>query len=236
MIQDLFDIPSDAHTGSLDRLLEQTPGLWRGAPDSSPAPRESHQSHTRGISTGHQALDQLLPWQGWPTNGLVDIVSADPGIGELQLLMPLLRKLSQQQKPMLWITPPYQLYAPALAQAGVDTRHIVLIQPQDSCQHALWSAEKALQSAECALVLLWQNWLSARVMRRLQLAARSGNTLGVLFHQRPLAQSPAALQLQLQAAPANATDSTRALDVHVTRARGTHYRGCTRINLVQRFP
>jgi len=227
MIQDIFDTQPGS-PGNLDSLLEQTPGLWRG---SASAQTSANQSYEKGISTGHQALDRLLPWHGWPGNGLVDIVSPNPGIGELQLLIPLLRTLSQQQKPMLWVTPPYQLYAPALVQAGVDTRHIVLIQPQDSCQHALWSTEKALQSAECALVLLWQNWLSARVMRRLQLAARSGNTLGILFHQRPLAQSPAALQLQLQGAPANTIDGNRFLDVHITRARGTHHRGRTRINL-----
>jgi len=48
-------------------------------------------------STGFAGLDQLLPGGGWPTKGLIEIIGRHKAIGELQLLMPLLRTRSQQK-------------------------------------------------------------------------------------------------------------------------------------------
>lgn len=183
-----------------------------------------------GQSTGHATLDALLPWGAWPQSGLIEIINKQAGIGELQLLAPLLRERSQQQTSILWIAPPYPLHGPALAQMGVNTRNSFVVPAQTSCNQALWSIEKALQSEECGLVLAWQNWLSARVIRRLQLAAREGNTLGVLFHQRPAAHSPSTLQLQLSSAPVNEA-GYRNMDVQLLKARGSHKQGRVRIKL-----
>jgi cell division inhibitor SulA len=158
---------------------------------------------------------------------LIEMVCAHPGIGELQILLPLLRERSQQAASILWIAPPYSLNSPAFQQAGVNTRNSFVIPPQTSCNQALWSIEKALQSSECGLVLAWQNWLSARVIRRLQLAASEGNTLGVLFHKRPTANSPASLQLHLRSPIANISQRqhARAIEVSLTRARGSYRQG-----------
>src|SRR5690606_28854773 len=112
-------------------------------------------------------LDNLLPGGGWPVSGLVEIVSRHKAPGELQWLMPLLRLRSHQQQSMLWITPPYTLHGPALANSGINIRNSFVIPSQTRCNNALWSIEKALQSTECGMVLAWQNWLSARVVRRL---------------------------------------------------------------------
>lgn len=68
------------------------------------------------------------------------------------------------------------------------------------------------------MVLAWQNWLSARVLRRLELAAQHGNTLGVLFHQRPQVQSPSTLQLELHVT--HTPSGPCALDVTVRQVKG----------------
>lgn len=211
---------TDCRNQHIQALLDENPAIWQGS--------KQRQSGGSAGSSGYPNLDSLLPQQGWPEQGLVEIISAQQGIGELQLLTPLLRRFSQQGKPILWVTPPRQLYAPALAQAGIDLESNILIRPQDSCQQALWSAEKALQASECALVLIWQNWFSARVMRRLQLAAQNGKTLGVLFHKRAVANSPSSLQLQLDAVRQT---PSRALDVSILKARGYHHRGQRRLLL-----
>lgn len=243
----------------LDQLLQESRDLWRGirqpandhgagsgqrrgddffargafADDlftSDPAPFAADNTGEAGQSTGHAELDALLPWGAWPQSGLIEIVNKQAGIGELQLLAPLLRERSQQQSSILWIAPPYPLHGPALAQMGVNTRNSFVVPAQTSCNQALWSIEKALQSQECGLVLAWQNWLSARVIRRLQLAAREGNTLGVLFHQRPATHSPSTLQLQLNSAPVTEA-GYRNMDVQVLKARGSHRQGRVRIKL-----
>jgi hypothetical protein len=242
------------------KLLAKTPGLWQGTPSPGNIypQRIAGGSHTANIqriptdlfadcsesleeqdlaasaipsqSTGFVELDNLLPWGGWPVSGLVEIVSRHKAIGELQLLMPLLRQRSHQQQSLLWITPPYTLHGPALANAGINIRNSFVIPSQTRCNNALWSIEKALQSNECGMVLAWQNWLSARVVRRLQLAANEGKTLGVLLHQRPVPQSPATLQLEISAAPL-ATDGSRQLNIRLLKAKGSHRQGEIRLRL-----
>lgn len=228
MINDLFanlpPSPEQPESGALDRLLRAQPRLRRGADFTT------GRTGVAGLASGHPRLDALLPWQGWPEKGLIEIIQQHPGMGELQLLMPLLRHFSRQEKPIMLITPPHTLYAPALLQADIDPRHILLIRPQDQCQQALWSAEKALQSRECALVMLWQNWLSSRVVRRLQLAASTGGTLGFLFHRRPVVNSPATLQIRVESAVSD-PEGSRALAMDVLRARGSHCQGKVKVDL-----
>ena len=177
----------------------------------------------QGLSTGSAQLDAILPWNGWPPSGLVEIITPHLGIGELQLLLPLLRERSQGQQSILWITPPYDLNGAMLTQSGMNLRNSFVIPSSTRCNQALWSIEKALQSAECTMVLAWQNWLGSRVLRRLQMAAAEGNTLGVLFHQRPVANSSDCLQLRLSSV-SRYPDGQRRLDVHLLKARGTHHR------------
>lgn len=226
MTPDLFASlpPADSAPDALQQLLARQPRLRRGADHMS------QPTDIGGLSSGFTELDALLPWQGWPERGLVEIIQPRSGMGELQLLMPLLRHFSRQQKPVLMITPPHELYAPALVQAGIDTRHLLIIRPQDRCQQALWSTEKVLQSHECALVLVWQNWLGSRVIRRLQLAASQGGTPGFLFHHKAAPDSPATLQLQLDSAPGRA-DGRRVLSLRALKARGCHCQGAVEICL-----
>ena len=206
----------------------EEPGMT-SPPASRPArdvlqrhPGTGQQRIPAGKSTGSAQLDAALPWAGWPPSGLVEIITPHPGIGELQLLLPLLRERSQGQQSILWITPPYDLNGTMLSQSGMNLRNSFVIPASTRCNQALWSIEKALQSAECTLVLAWQNWLSPRVLRRLQMAATEGNTLGVLFHQRPVANSPACLQLRLSSV-SRYPDGQRQLDVQLLKARGSHH-------------
>src|SRR5690554_3525535 len=198
---------TESRNPAVDDLLSRTHGLWQGAD----RPAQTAQHTRRGVindlfanldepgtaarhlpqgqSTGSAQLDAILPWSGWPPSGLVEIITPHLGIGELQLLLPLLRERSQGQQSILWITPPYDLNGTMLAQSGMNLRNSFVIPSSTRCNQALWSIEKALQSAECTMVLAWQNWLGSRVLRRLQMAAVEGNTLGVVFHQRPVANS-----------------------------------------------
>ena len=172
----------------------------------------------KGVTTGFPDLDRALPWQGLPNTGLIEVICQQKEMRELQLLLPLLQQRSQGKQSLLWITPPYPLHSPTLANSGINLGNSLVVPPQTQCNHALWSIEKALQSPECSMVLAWQNWLSARVLRRLELAAQHGNTLGVLFHQRPRAQSPSTLQLEVHVA--HTPSGQRALDVTVRQVKG----------------
>ena len=110
---------------SLDALLAD-PRVWRG--------RQAPQG-MRTLSSGYRALDAILPGGGWPRAGLTEIVVERWGTGELQMIVPLLRQLSDDGHDeaaarhgwIAWIAPPYVPYAPALATAGIDVARLLLV-------------------------------------------------------------------------------------------------------------
>lgn len=210
----------------IEQLLHSNPKLWRGC---DMAGRGSH-----GLSTGYPALDEILPGRGWPRNGLVEIISKQWGMGELQLLLPLMRSVIAQGKWVLWISPPHQLYAPALVQAGIDIEQVLVVKAETSCRDALWSMEKALQSGSCGLVLAWQNWLPGRVLRRLQLAGESGDTLGVLFKHNVSKHSPSPLRMEIKSSCEEDSSFSDA-EVAVLKARGNFRPLSTRLDLYPCF-
>ncbi|MEX0618105.1 MAG: translesion DNA synthesis-associated protein ImuA [Pseudohongiellaceae bacterium] len=206
------------NSASVEELLQSSPELWRGC-----HPEARDRDGFRGVTTGYPELDAVLPGHGWPRNAMMEIITPYWGMGELQLLLPLMRSVTGQGKWILWISPPYLLYAPALVKAGIDTRQILVMQMETSCRDALWSMEKALQTENCGLVLAWQNWLPHRVIRRLQLAAEGGQTLGVLFHHHESKDSPSALRLSLNACR-NSIGKVdyRHSEIQIRKSRGTY--------------
>lgn len=165
------------------------------------------------VATGFAALDALLPGGGWPLAALTEIDGATEGVGELQLLLPALARLSRGDRWLALIAPPYIPYAPALTAAGVDLSRLLLVYPRTRIDH-LWAVETSLRAGACAFVLSWNLSLDNAGWRRLQLAAESGGAGAVLF-QRPAAASTAALRLRVTPA----ADGTQ-LQVHVVRRRG----------------
>src|ERR1700677_5196073 len=156
-------------------------------------------------STGKSALDARLPGGGWPTASLIEVLLDDTGLGEVQLLLPALvacqRSAVQSSGDapwLVWIAPPHEPYAPALAQQGIDLGRLLVVRPTTDTE-ALWAAEQALSSGVCAAVLLWLKGTDDRWLRRLKLAAEAGGSLGVLFRpeRHRFESSPAALRLLL---------------------------------------
>jgi cell division inhibitor SulA len=171
-------------------------------------------SQTGGLSSGYAALDARLPQAGWPRGALTELLSDTSGIGELQLLMPALVQLVHAGRCIVWIAPPYRPYAPALVQQGLAPERLLMIhtvRPQQS----LWATEQALRCPAVGAVLSWAVHIVDRSLRRLQLAAEAGGSLGILH--RPAAAvdepSPAALRLRLHAA-------TDGLVLQIRKARG----------------
>ncbi len=150
-------------------------------------------------STGRRALDARLPGGGWPTASLVEVLLEGAGLGEVQLFLPALVECQHRVDSaswVVWIAPPYEPYAPALAQQGIELGRLLVVRPP-SATEALWAAEQALSSGVCAAVLLWLQGTDDRWLRRLKLAAETGGALGVLFRpeRHRYESSPACLRL-----------------------------------------
>jgi len=91
----------------------------------------------------------------------MEVVTPHWGMGELQLLIPLMRSVVEQGKWILWISPPYLLYAPALVQGGINTEQVLVVKLDTSCKDSLWCLDKALQTEDCGFVLAWQTLVTA---------------------------------------------------------------------------
>ncbi len=160
------------------------------------------QSSLRPVwSTGRSALDARLPGGGWPTASLVEVLLETTGLGEVQLFLPALVECQQHRTDgaapwLVWIAPPHEPYAPALAQQGIELGRLLVVRPA-SAMEALWAAEQALSSGICAAVLLWLQGTDDRWLRRLKLAAEAGGALGILFRpeRHRYESSPASLRL-----------------------------------------
>src|SRR5471030_328051 len=157
-------------------------------------------------STGLSSLDARLPGGGWPTASLIEVLLDDTGLGEVQLFLPALvacqRRTGQgstHEGPwIVWIAPPHEPYAPALAQQGIELGRLLVVRPGTATE-ALWAAEQALSSGVCAAVLLWLKGTDDRWLRRLKLAAEAGGSLGVLFRpeRHRFESSPANLRIAM---------------------------------------
>lgn len=166
-----------------------------------------------GLPTGFAALDSQLPGGGWPRGALIELLAARPGVGELSLLLPLLRRTPTDHW-LAWIAPPRLPYAPALAAAGVPLERLLLVRTASDAE-TLWATRQATASGACSAVLAWPGRVDNAGLRRLQLAAEDSATPLFLFRPADAARQPsvAALRLQLSARAGR-------LLVHVLKRRG----------------
>jgi hypothetical protein len=166
--------------------------LWRG---QGTAPRRD------ALPTGFDALDGVLPGGGWPHAALSEILFPADGVGELRLLLPTLATLSREAHPVVLVAPPYLPFPAAWIAAGVDLRFLQIVQAGE--HDAMWAAEQCLRSAACAAVLCWPRQADTATLRRLQLAAETGQTIGFLLRPAATAAqtSMAAVRIGIETGP-----------------------------------
>ena len=176
----------------LQALLEAR-RVWRGQPLPQPPSRQP---------TGFDWLDDALPSAGWPEAALTELLLPVDGVGELRLLWPTLARLSRQDGMIALVAPPYLPFAPAWASAGVQLGKLQVV--RTSPRDALWATEQCLRSAACSAVLCWPQQADDRSLRRLQVAAETGQCLGFALRPARAADnpSPAALRIAIDADPA----------------------------------
>jgi cell division inhibitor SulA/protein ImuA len=195
----------------LARLLEH-PGIWRG----------TSVARTETLPTGFGALDERLPGRGWPRSGLIEILVSRFGVGELTLLLPALAALTR--RPMarwcVWVAPPLEPFAPSLAAHGVVLERLLVVRAsaahrRGSPNGTLWAFEQSLGSGACDIAMAWARRPRAKEIRRLQLAAERGRTLGVLFRPQQAARESSYAALRMTLAP-----SAHGVRVTLLKSRG----------------
>jgi hypothetical protein len=185
----------------LARLLEH-PAIWRG----------TSVARTETLPTGFGALDERLPGRGWPRSGLIEILVSRFGVGELTLLLPALAALTR--RPMarwcVWVAPPLEPFAPSLAAHGVALERLLVVRAPAAHRGSLngipgaratWAFEQSLGSGACDIAMAWAKRPRAKEIRRLQLAAERGRSLGVLFRPQQAARESSYAALRMTLSP-----------------------------------
>jgi hypothetical protein len=154
--------------------LHTIPGLWRGG--RMPA------AERPVLSTGFAALDRELPGGGWPIGAVVELLAGVIGIGEVRLLLPLIRQLTLSGSHVVLVRPPYLPNSVLWQYAGIDPDRLLMIEAVGD-RDALWSAEQALRNPACGAVLLWpeHSGPKEKAARRLQVAAADGQSILFLY-------------------------------------------------------
>lgn len=177
---------------SINQLLKN-PSVWQA----------SHVERSRPVAkTGFSELDALLHDGGWPQGALTELLLETHGVGELRLLAPLLKRLSQESGYLVLVDPPFTPYGPALKQMGVDISKLFIVHTQ-SVNRKIWAAYQALISRSCATVLVWIQGKSPykNEIRKLSLGAREGQCWGIVFRQADAEQHPSPARLRIVLLP-----------------------------------
>jgi len=151
------------------------------------------------VSTGIPALDHLLPQQGLPRGTLSEWIAAEPGSGMLFLAMQVAGQ-AQRSGPLVIIDALQCFYPPAFTATGVQTDHTILIRPKSRADE-LWAMEQCLRCRGTGAVLCQIDSLKTKEFRRLQLAAESGNAIGLLIRSAAARRQPGWADVRLLIAP-----------------------------------
>jgi protein ImuA len=174
---------------ALAELLHH-PLLWRG---------DRLARTDDAVSSGFASLDHELPGGGWPKAVLTELWLDAEGIGELSLLLPALKRLTQAGEWIALVAPPYIPYAPGFAGRGVDPARVIVIEAEED-KHRWWAAEQVLRANSAGALLFWPKTLADQRTRRLQLAAQESQTLAFLFTSSAHATQPSPSPLRIRLA------------------------------------
>jgi cell division inhibitor SulA/protein ImuA len=185
-------------------LVLSNPAVWRGDQYAKVA--------VESIPTGFAELDAQLPGGGWPRAALTELLTSRRSIGELRLLVPALARLSMDDKWLVLVAPPHRPFAPGFESLGVNLARLVVVETRSDGE-SLWAAERCLRSGSCAAVLTWSG--PRTPLRRLQLAAEEGKSLGVVFGSTRSAAHPSPAPLRIQVSTVRSR-----LELQIIKRRG----------------
>lgn len=191
----------------LNTELLNSKHLWYG--------KDWHEEPGETKSTGFCELDARLAGGGWPFPCVVELLYQQTGIGELRLLAPTLRLLSEQSRWMMWLNPPYEPNAQGLTDHGIDIHKTLIVKPEK--KDTVWCIEQALKSGEVSVILVWLQQVDDAQLRRIQLACEKAKCLLFLFRPEKNQQTSfSPLKLRLRA---NACDNSTELLVDIVKRK-----------------
>jgi protein ImuA len=154
----------------------------------------------RVLSTGSPALDALLPGGGLRRGSLVEYLSPGAGSGTGTLALCAAREACAGGRALVVVDRRRTFYPPAAIGWGIDLASLLILQPADDAAE-LWVIDQALRCPGVGAVYAPCGSLDVRDFRRLQLAAETGGTLGILLRPARLRGQPTWADVQWRIDP-----------------------------------
>jgi hypothetical protein len=220
-----------------DRVAGRVLTLQRLAGQLQKLERNSHPVGDSGsvISSGIDVLDHLLPDVGFRAGSLIEWMAEKGSADQLALLAA--RSALGEDRVLIVIDDEETLYPPAAAALGIDLRRLILVRPGKIARRetqvetakrpaaarieTLWALEQSLASRGVAVTFCRLEKLSAKVFRRLQLAAERGRGLGFLIRPHTARGEPSwsDVRFGIEAMSDGDSSSARRWRVEVLRCR-----------------
>jgi hypothetical protein len=237
--------PPRSADGVAGRVLTRVSTLRRLAGQLQKLERNSHpvRDSSSVITSGLEVLDRLLPDAGFRAGTLIEWLAEKGSADQLALLAA--RSALGEDRVLIVIDDEETLYPPAAAALGIDLKRLILVRPgkiarrgtrgsqaetakrpaatrvETTSVETLWALEQALASRGVAVTFCRLEKLSARVFRRLQLAAERGKGLGFLIRPATARGEPSwsDVRLGIETLSEGDSSSARRWRVEVLRCR-----------------
>lgn len=171
------------------------------------------------LPTGIDSLDALLPSGGLHRGTLVEWLAEGEGAGAETLALIAATQATRSGGALVVVDHRQTFYPPAAAALGRNLDEIVLVRPR-TAGDALWALEQSLRCPGAAVVLCRLDRLHNRGVRRLQLAAETGGTIGFLMRPAAVRSLPSWADVRLLVTPLpSSTPSGRRLRLEIIRCR-----------------
>jgi protein ImuA len=170
------------------------------------------------ISTGCSLLDELLPRGGLQRGTLVEWLEEDPGSGAGMLAFLSARQACCEGRALIIMDRARRFYPPSTALWGVDLENLLVLRPRSESEER-WALEQVFRSPSIGAVWAPLGRIDVREFRRLQLAAESGGTVGMLVRPAAVRGEPSWAEAQFLVRP-RASPAGWRLSVEATRSRG----------------
>jgi len=109
---------------------------------------------------------------------------------------------------------------PAIAAWGLPIDRLMMIRPPDT-QSAWWAVEQCLRSRGIAATCAWVERVPERMLRRWQLAAEAGGSIGLFFRPIEVRREPSWAEFRILVTPqVSTTGETRRVRLEVLYRRG----------------
>jgi protein ImuA len=152
------------------------------------------------VSCGSPPLDRMLPGGGLRWGTLIEYLAPAAACGAAGLAMAAAREACRAGRTLVVVDRRCTFYPPAAAAWGIDLSRLLILQPVSSAEE-LWALDQALRCPGVGAVFYACGPLDAREFRRLQLAAETGGTLGLLLRPSRLRGQPTWSEVQWQIQP-----------------------------------